>query len=343
MMTDKLTDKLTAKLSRALLACLATGFLLQLTPPAWPAGQNFEQSTTLRPIGAQQTQELLMLAHLRSRRQALEQAAAFLATQPQTSSLGEDDRVALALLNFNLNVFELSGDGSEQVVKAKIFADTRMLPEDLDEYLQSNTYTIQGVKRNLSRAKELETGFDAYLTALTRTRSPKLIEELRTTQGKPLTLRYQAMRLFQDGMASLRLQRLVEAKEIFSKALALDPSYDQALMMRGLTSLRNKEFDPALADFNQALKLRPDDEVILLLRASALTEQGALPQQAIAELTRLLQRNPRLARAYMLRAQNYIDLQRCQEAILDFKSACALGDKDACNSDCRNQRRRRWR
>lgn len=315
-----------------------------MAPAAWTLSQSYEQTATLRVVGGQQAKELRMLATLQARREVLEQAAEYLAAQPATAKLTQSDRMALAAIHFQITVIELSGEAPEQSVKAKILADTSLMPENITEYLNGHHLTLQSVQRNLDRAATLEKDFDSYLKTLSQTRSPIKSDALRTSTGMVLQNRYQSMVLFQQGMNSMRRSRDQEARNLFSQAIALDPTYEQAVMMRGISALRAKDYDPAIKDFEMAMELHADDdELLLLLHATALTEQGARPQQAIMDLTKILQINPRMARAYMLRAQNYTQLLRCTEATLDLKRACELGITEACDTDCRNNRRRRWR
>ncbi len=95
---------------------------------------------------------------------------------------------------------------------------------------------------------------------------------------------------------------------------------------QGIELCNAGKFDQAIQVFNEGLKANPDDAVLYDLRGRAYFAKGQ-NAQALADHTRALSLNPRLAEAYKNRALVYYTQEDFHRAAEDLKQAQALGYK----------------
>ncbi|MBU0479493.1 MAG: tetratricopeptide repeat protein [Proteobacteria bacterium] len=78
---------------------------------------------------------------------------------------------------------------------------------------------------------------------------------------------------FEKGMDQMREEKFGEAAESFSKAIEMDPRYNNYLM-RGKAYRSSRKFDLALADFNKTLELKPTAAEALFQKGRVYLEIG---------------------------------------------------------------------
>ncbi|HXI99781.1 MAG TPA: tetratricopeptide repeat protein [Micropepsaceae bacterium] len=97
---------------------------------------------------------------------------------------------------------------------------------------------------------------------------------------------------------------------------------------RGIAYIRKNQPEMALADFDAAVKLKPDD-VDAHFRRGGVRTQLMQFQQAIEDLTTVIQADDMNAAAYRLRAFSYTKLGDEKNAAPDYEKACMI-NKDFC-------------
>jgi tetratricopeptide (TPR) repeat protein len=114
-----------------------------------------------------------------------------------------------------------------------------------------------------------------------------------------------------------------QAMPAFDRAIALNPAFADAYLMRGKSYRAKGEMERAIEDFGQVVKLRPSDPGALLERCSALLEQKDY-RAAISDATKALELEPKLGLAYNLRGSAFRGAGDLPRAIQDFDRAIAL-------------------
>jgi tetratricopeptide (TPR) repeat protein len=85
-----------------------------------------------------------------------------------------------------------------------------------------------------------------------------------------------------QGIALGRVGKFEEAVSLFTKAIALDPKYDEAYYNRGKAKLNLEQYRAAIKDFDTAIKLRPK-------YADAYNNRG-IAKKKIGDLTGAIKR-----------------------------------------------------
>jgi tetratricopeptide (TPR) repeat protein len=97
----------------------------------------------------------------------------------------------------------------------------------------------------------------------------------------------------------------------------------RSLRLRGGLHAKAGAHERAIKDFNSAIALLPDDSVALEKRALSLVSLSRY-DMAIADLTTLIKRKPKVARFFVERGYVYMISDRADAAIPDFSAALAL-------------------
>ncbi len=120
-------------------------------------------------------------------------------------------------------------------------------------------------------------------------------------------------------------------------AVALDPSFAQASVNRGVAYGQTGRFDLALADYTAAIR---EDSAFFNAcnnRGLALEDLGRF-EDAVASYTRAIELQPGDAPSYTNRAIALDKLGRRERALRDYEAACRLGDEKGCAAARRQQR-----
>lgn len=315
----------------ALIASLLFSTCL-LTSPAESATQTFEHSEQVQAGRFQLPEEVSMLAHLRSIRQTQEQAGQYLYSLPEVNKhFSREQANALATALYDLEVFPLNA-GRE--IKAKLFVDTDVLPEDLWAFHNQNPLMIESILNHTLYVAELEQQLASYLQELSQTSSESHAQLLRESKGTKLKARYQSNDLFVEGTRLLNRKRMKESIQTLTQSIALAPDYYAGYVMRAIAHLAESQFDASLKDMNQAIALKSDLEGLYFLRGAVYVVQGVLLNKGLEDLNKAIAMNPQNNQSYYLRGVIFQRQGQCSAAKRDYVKACELGHKRSCNLDC---------
>ena len=125
------------------------------------------------------------------------------------------------------------------------------------------------------------------------------------------------------GTAYLEADRLQQAQEDFTHALAINPEYPEAHLNTGIVNFRQHLYAPALQSYDTAITLRPDYSDAYMNRG-VLYLQTARYTQALAEFENMLRLDPHNPDAYLNRGIALFRLGRTQEAMNDLDEVLHL-------------------
>jgi tetratricopeptide (TPR) repeat protein len=97
-----------------------------------------------------------------------------------------------------------------------------------------------------------------------------------------------------------------------------DPTYTQEQ-----NKIIKKQFEDAVADFTTVIDLQPDLVQARIMRGMAYGQMG-LSQTAIAEFSRVIEMSPNNAQAYYARGREYWQLREYDKAKEDYEKAVEL-------------------
>lgn len=115
-----------------------------------------------------------------------------------------------------------------------------------------------------------------------------------------------------------------DAVTLFSRVLGEFPRMTEVREDRASCYVELRQYDKALSDYDHLLILCPNDERYRLVHA-ILQGEGGDKRDAVDELDALIDDNPKLADAYLVRAQFYADLGNRGYARRDLDHAVSLG------------------
>lgn len=127
---------------------------------------------------------------------------------------------------------------------------------------------------------------------------------------------------YQEGLRLMSPVSYADAIARFDLALAIRPTLPLAYLERGLAKRYLNRLDEALTDLTRALDLDPGLNRAYSGRAYIYRERGDFPR-AIAEFTRSIQSLPNVE-AYYERGQCYATLGENRNALADFDQAIEL-------------------
>lgn len=131
--------------------------------------------------------------------------------------------------------------------------------------------------------------------------------------------------IMEPGLEKVKKGKFKDAIEDFEKFIQHFPQDHAGYNNRGQVYLALGKFKEALEDFEKALKLLPDieDAPVRHGLGCALQRLGR-DSEAIYEFTRVLQRNPRHAGTFVLRATSYNNTTQFEKALRDSNAALAI-------------------
>ncbi|HXF27159.1 MAG TPA: tetratricopeptide repeat protein [Bryobacteraceae bacterium] len=130
------------------------------------------------------------------------------------------------------------------------------------------------------------------------------------------------------GLAQFRLGRYHDAIATYSKALQIDPKLDAPREGLGFLLYMTGDLERARSVVEQGLDRPEADFYLPYLRALILYRTSRqLWHDALASLTRALQRNPKFAPSYFLRGKIQFEENNLDAALVDFQTAARLDPK----------------
>ena len=126
----------------------------------------------------------------------------------------------------------------------------------------------------------------------------------------------QALIYVQEGSASLRLWKLPQAIQAFTRAIEIEPRYAEAYVKRGLAYYRSAQYETAIADYTETLKLKRYQADAHASRGDAYQSLGDM-QRAIEDYSASLKRR-RSPHIIQKRAETYFKHGDTQKALVDY-------------------------
>ncbi|MDR2638526.1 MAG: tetratricopeptide repeat protein [Helicobacteraceae bacterium] len=135
------------------------------------------------------------------------------------------------------------------------------------------------------------------------------------------------------GNAAYKIGNYTGALEQYTKALTIDPLYDDAYKRRGYTYNQIKEYDKAFADYLRALKINANDADALKSLAK-ISVNREMYNEAFAACDKALKIDPKDAEAYLYRADAYRAIGKIKKAISDYNMSLEINQNyaDAYNN-----------
>ena len=122
-------------------------------------------------------------------------------------------------------------------------------------------------------------------------------------------------------------RRPEEALNCYARALELDPENIRALSNRAAIKTERRDYPGARADLESALKVNPDSIPATLNLSAVLDFQGDT-EAAVGLLSKVLARQPMLARGYYMRGVYQNKLKRWAEALDDLEKAAGIEPRE---------------
>ncbi len=165
--------------------------------------------------------------------------------------------------------------------------------------------------------------------------------------GERLAAQTTAAELRESAKTSIKKQEYDRAVGFLSKAIAIDPTNQEAFMLRGNAYLELKDFQRSIADADKALKIGPEIGVAYYLRGVALSEMPAPDlRRAMADFTKMIDMEEgteddtdddkpkdklRLAEAYRRRAHLH-NLQKEYDAAIADATQAIINNNTTTNA-----------
>jgi protein O-mannosyl-transferase len=136
---------------------------------------------------------------------------------------------------------------------------------------------------------------------------------------------------YNRGLALEKSGQPGRAAEDYERAILLNPSNYQALNNRGVLYGAAGSFEKAIEFFSRALAINPDYPDAHFNRGITYTLAGRR-DLALADFNKVIALNERFAPAYLNRGKLLVGMDRKGAAEEDFRKACELGIREACSA-----------
>jgi tetratricopeptide (TPR) repeat protein len=131
---------------------------------------------------------------------------------------------------------------------------------------------------------------------------------------------------FVEPGADVRAGRKESVRQL-SRAIALNPKYTTAYLMRAIVNENLGNYSPALADYNQAISLNPKLVGVYINRGNVKDKLND-PQGALADYNQSIALNPKDPEVYINRGKlKHQKLNDSQGALADYDQAITLNPK----------------
>jgi len=123
----------------------------------------------------------------------------------------------------------------------------------------------------------------------------------------------------------------------FSRAIEINPRYEDAYFNRGVAKINLYDYYGAIADFKKVTEINPRNAdayfrmgaLKYLITYSNFLEKMEGLNESIRDLTKAIEINPKFARAFYFRGLVKIERNQQQSGCLDLSRAGELGYEDA--------------
>ena len=123
-----------------------------------------------------------------------------------------------------------------------------------------------------------------------------------------------------------------KAIEYFTLAIEMDPHCVLCYYKRGNIKYALGQYEEAIADYTRAIEIDPGESLFYEKRGLLYHVLGRY-NDAILDFTRIIELHPdNEAYYYYLRGSIYHDMGEVEKAISDLKTACDMGENEACKA-----------
>ncbi|MDF1661083.1 MAG: tetratricopeptide repeat protein [Planctomycetota bacterium] len=138
------------------------------------------------------------------------------------------------------------------------------------------------------------------------------------------------------GWLHLKLGDYKEARELFNRAIAIDPLFAVAYNNRGFLNRLQKQYGESLRDMNRALEFDPGNALFYHNRANVYLSSGKM-NECLSDLNKALEIAPDQAEFLLSRGDYYRRQRQLEKAMADVEKALALNPKLAQGYEDRAQ------
>jgi tetratricopeptide (TPR) repeat protein len=272
-----------------------------------------------------------------AKRVAVEQAGTYVKSYSKVKNfqIEEDEVQVLASGIMEVTVLDKKRDVAQDAIKFWVKIKAVVHPDRME--IMAERIREQGFTEDYKKMKDAYEQSQKEIEALKK----QLVGTKDETNRKDIVARisekekvFTANRRFDDGMRGILANRLDEAIEAFSRAIAEDPGNYKAYGQRAMAYAKKRQFDLAIVDFHKVIELKPDEAKAYAGRGIIYSKSGE-HREAIADLTRAMELQPDApafarARIYFALSQSYRGIGDRENALTNLKKACDLGNRDAC-------------
>ncbi|MFA5779774.1 MAG: tetratricopeptide repeat protein [Elusimicrobiota bacterium] len=147
-------------------------------------------------------------------------------------------------------------------------------------------------------------------------------EEVKINPTENLT----AYQWFSKGYEADTLKLYDKAIEYYTKAIEINPKFEDAYVNRGVAYGNKGLYDEAIEDCTKAIQMNPKDAGAYVNRGIVYNNKG-LYDEAIEDCIKAIQINPKLAEAYFGRGVAYVKKRLYDEAIEYITKAIQMNPK----------------
>jgi tetratricopeptide (TPR) repeat protein len=113
------------------------------------------------------------------------------------------------------------------------------------------------------------------------------------------------------------------ARELFARAITIDPNYAVAYFYRGESYCARGDYDEAVADLTRTITINPNYTLAYFRRGESYCARGDY-DEAVADLTRTITIDPNYAQAYYHRGRAYYGKRDYDRAVADLNHALKI-------------------
>jgi len=227
--------------------------------------------------------------------------------QWQDDGMGHPQGFKKALFCYNQSIFQKTG--TELSMKSVTFVILSLV--------------LMTASLSFGAEQDIQEIFDRANESFKEGQYDKAINDYNTVIAKypDLTEAY-----FNRGMTYYKKGKLDEAISDLSRVISARPKQIDALNSRGLAYLKKGDYEHAADDFTRVVAENPRLIETFYNRGIAYRGMGK-NDQAIEDYNKVLSMRPNDSNAYTSRGIAYL-----AKATADFKTACDMGNKNACDN-----------
>jgi len=258
---------------RSILFVISVVFFLLVPNSAFTKSVTFQREYTYQASEADSKLSCRVIALEQVKRLLLEELGTYLESKTEVKNyqLTKDQITTLTAGIVQTEIVDEKWDGKEYWLKASIVADPDKVAQSLD-----------ALRKDRQKSKELE---EVRKKAEQASREiERLRKELDLLKGKLATRKLRkyneainelsATDWYNKAYAFYISNNYEEAVLAFTRAIELNPNYEQAYNGRGTAYAKKGQYDRAIADYSKALELDPNLALAYYNRGAAYTKKG---------------------------------------------------------------------